>query len=207
MFKFLITLLLFTIPASGEVINYGTWKIIKHPPRSQKYWPDDIAVFDDKGEKYYLDKIEDRPILIVFWATWCTHCIKEMPSLDVLKKDFRKLPIEIIAISEDYQGMEIVKKFYEANEIRHLGIFHDYKFKLFGELNMTGLPYAFLVDQNKKIVLSFDGPILWHDDVLRRTILNYIPGNPPEPKNTYKEEFLIKPIKNTANSANNSIQQ
>jgi thiol-disulfide isomerase/thioredoxin len=177
------------------VINHGKCKITKYPPKQQKYWPDDIEVFNEKNEKYYLDKIEDKPVLIVFWATWCTYCLKELPSLDVLKKDFRKIPIEILAISEDYQGVESIQKFYQENEIRHLGLLYDYKFKLFGALNMTGLPYAFLLDQNKKIVLTFDGAVSWHDDFIRNMILDYVPGNPQEPKNTYRKEFLTQPNK------------
>jgi thiol-disulfide isomerase/thioredoxin len=197
MIRLFITLaLILCCSVKAEVISNGTWKITKHPPREQKYWPDEIFVFDDKGEKFHLDTIEDKTILVVFWATWCTHCLGEMISLDVLKKDFKKLPLEILAISQDYQGIDVVKKFYLDNEIRHLNILHDYKFKLFSALNVSSLPQAFLIDQNKKIVLSFDGPVKWHDDIVRKLLLGYIPGNPVEPNNTYKEEFF-----NTASRA------
>ena len=45
-----------------------------------------------------------KQCLLVFWATWCGSCISELPSLENLAKDFRKLPFKIIALSQDYQG-------------------------------------------------------------------------------------------------------
>ena len=112
MFNFIvILLLLFNFDAIATITEYGNAKITTYPSKLQQYFPDSIALFNDKGEKFFLDKIEDKPILLVFWATWCMHCVKEMASLDILKKDFRKLPIEILPISEDYQGVQVVRKF------------------------------------------------------------------------------------------------
>lgn len=197
MFNFLVIILLFfNCNALAAIEQYAQAKITKYPRQMQRYFPDSIALFDAKNEKFYLDEIEDKPILLVFWATWCMHCVKEMASLDVLKKDFRKLPIEILAISEDYQGTPAVKKFYAIQEIRHLDILHDYKFKLFSALNLTSLPYAYIIDENKKIVLSFDGSVSWHDPKIRQIILDYVPGNQVMPQNTYKAELLTLSAKN-----------
>jgi len=91
----------------------------------------DVNFFDANGNKVYLDQYEGNTILLVFWATWCGSCVGELPSLDNLQKDFRKLPFKIIAVSEDYQGIEVVKKYFSENEIRHLEIFHDYQNNLF----------------------------------------------------------------------------
>ena len=71
----------------------------------------DTNFFDSEGNKVYLDQYEGSTILLVFWATWCGSCVGELPSLDNLQKDFRKLPFKIIAVSEDYQGIEVVKKY------------------------------------------------------------------------------------------------
>jgi thiol-disulfide isomerase/thioredoxin len=189
-FFIIIALLFPDCKVTAMIREYKNAKTIKYSEQKQRYFPDSIELFDEKNEKFFLDKIEDRPILLVFWATWCAHCAKEISSLDVLKKDFRKLPIEILAVSEDYQGIDTVKKFYQMQEIRHLNILHDYRLKLFSALNLTSLPYAYIIDENKKIVLSFDGSTSWHDPKVRQIILDHIPGNPVMPQNTYKAESL-----------------
>ena len=157
--------------------------------------PDNVPFFDVNGEKCFLDQIENKTILLVFWATWCSPCVKEMPDLDMLQKDFRKLPFEIIAVSQDFQGIKVVQEFFKAQEIRHLKIYHDYHNQLFKAFSVVGLPTSFLINQNGKIVARFTGDINWYDSEMRNILLSHIPGNPPEPKNSYKAESMNQQIK------------
>ncbi|MFU7502655.1 MAG: TlpA family protein disulfide reductase [Candidatus Tisiphia sp.] len=156
--------------------------------------PDTVVFFDDKGEKYSLDNFEGKTILLVFWATWCASCIKEMPDLDVLQKDFRKLPFAIIPVSQDYQGIEIIQKYYKDYDIRYLPIYHDFKNQLFKAFSIVGLPTAILINPDGKMLVSFVGTINWYDEEIRNIILSNIPGNHPEPKNSYREQTLNQPI-------------
>ncbi|XVN42821.1 MAG: TlpA disulfide reductase family protein [Candidatus Rickettsia vulgarisii] len=158
--------------------------------------PDSIIFFDEKGEKYSLDKFEGRTILLVFWATWCASCIKEMPDLDVLQKDFRKLPFEIIPVSQDYQGIEVVKKYYQDNNLRYLPIYHDFKNQLFKAFSIVGLPTAILISPEGKMLVSFVGYINWYEKEVRDVLLEHIPGNHHEPKNSYQEQSLNQPVNN-----------
>ena len=154
----------------------------------------DTNFFDSEGNKVYLDQYEGSTILLVFWATWCGSCVSELPSLDNLQKDFRKLPFKIIAVSEDYQGVEVVKKYFSENEIRHLEIFHDYQNKLFRALSIVGLPTAYLINAEGKIKYIFNGVVKWHDNDVRQMILAQIEGNLPLPKNTFKSASLNKQV-------------
>ncbi|WP_410520629.1 TlpA family protein disulfide reductase [Candidatus Tisiphia endosymbiont of Piscicola geometra] len=156
--------------------------------------PDTVVFFDDKGEKYSLDNFEGKTILLVFWATWCASCIKEMPDLDVLQKDFRKLPFAIIPVSQDYQGIEIIQKYYKDYEIRYLPIYHDFKNQLFKAFSIVGLPTAILINPDGKMLVSFVGAINWYDEGIRNIILSNIPGNHPEPKNSYHEQTLNQSV-------------
>ncbi len=156
--------------------------------------PDTVVFFDDKGEKYSLDNFEGKTILLVFWATWCASCIKEMPDLDVLQKDFRKLPFAIIPVSQDYQGIEIIQKYYKDYDIRYLPIYHDFKNQLFKAFSIVGLPTAILINPDGKMLVSFVGTINWYDEEIRNIILSNIPGNHPEPKNSYREQTLNQPV-------------
>lgn len=156
--------------------------------------PDTVVFFDDKGEKYSLDNFEGKTILLVFWATWCASCIKEMPDLDVLQKDFRKLPFAIIPVSQDYQGIEIIQKYYKDYDIRYLPIYHDFKNQLFKAFSIVGLPTAILINPDGKMLVSFVGTINWYDEEIRNIILSNIPGNHPEAKNSYREQTLNQPV-------------
>ena len=154
----------------------------------------DVNFFDANGNKVYLDQYEGNTILLVFWATWCGSCVGELPSLDNLQKDFRKLPFKIIAVSEDYQGIEIVKKYFSENEIRHLEIFHDYQNNLFRSLAIVRLPTAYLINAEGKVKYIFNGVVKWHDNEVRQMIMAQIDGNQALPKNTFKSASLNKQV-------------
>lgn len=157
--------------------------------------PDNIIFFDEEKNQYSLDQFEGKTILLVFWATWSAPCVKEMPDLDMLQKDFRKLPFSVIPISEDYQDIKIVKEYFKSYQIRYLPIYHDYRNELFKALGIVSLPTSILIDPNGKIITSFVGNTNWYDEKVRDTILSAIPGNYPEPKNSYNEQSLNKPAK------------
>lgn len=157
--------------------------------------PDSVFFFDEKEEKYSLDQFEGKTILLVFWATWCSACVTEMPELDILQKDFRKLPFAVIPVSQDYQGIEVAQKYYKDYDIRYLPLYHDFKNQLFKAFKVVGLPTAILINPDGKRLVSFVGAINWYDDEIRQVILSNIPGNHPEPKNSYQPQSLNQPVK------------
>ncbi len=173
--------------------HISNWKIqkIEKPMRI----PSDIAFYNENNEKKYIEDFEGKTLLIVFWATWCAPCLQEMVELDALKKDFRKLPLDILPISQDYQGVAIVKEFYKKNEIRHLPIYLDYKNEIFREMRMVGLPTCYIVDADGLIKAIITGTISWYDESLREVLLEYIGGNQVMPINSYRDHSLNQQIK------------
>ena len=111
-----------------------------------------------------------------------------------MSKDFRKLPFKVIALSEDYRGIEVVQKHFEEREIRHLEIFHDYSNQLFRAMSVNGIPTAFLINSDGKIRKIFKGRIKWQDDQIRTILLGEVDGNPEVPKNTYKTITLNRQV-------------
>ncbi len=120
--------------------------------------------------------------------------IEELPSLDILQKDFRKLPFEVLAISEDFKGIAVAEEHFNKYGIRHLKLYHDYKNSLFKAFSVIGLPTAFLIDPEGKIKIIFKGNTKWHDESIRDILLSEIPGNPETPKNSYNTTSLNKKI-------------
>lgn len=188
--RYLWSLVLLLIIFLAHVLRAEKLIVTKH----DKFIDTSTDFFDAEGNKVYLDQYEGNTILLVFWATWCGGCVDELSSLDNLQKDFRKIPFKIIAVSEDFQGVEVVKKHFSENEIRHLEIFHDYQNKLFRALSIVGLPTAYLINSEGKIKYIFNGAVKWHDDEIRQMLLEQIAGNPPLPKNTFTSASLNKQV-------------
>ena len=64
---------------------------------------ENIEFVKSENQKVSLDNYKAKPLIINFWATWCTPCKKEMPALDNLKKldDFQNINIIPINIGGD----------------------------------------------------------------------------------------------------------
>lgn len=190
--KYLFVILLsFLLSANGFAGNKTQYSI---KMLDGSLVPDTVVFFDDQGQQHSLDKFEGKTVLLVFWATWCSACTKEIPDLDILQKDFRKLPFIIIPVSQDYQGIEVVKKYYQDYSIRYLPLYHDFKNQLFKAFSIVGIPTAILISPEGKMLVSFVGATSWFDEEIRNTILSNIPGNYPEPKNSYQEQAFSQPI-------------
>jgi peroxiredoxin len=54
------------------------------------------------GEQIKLQTFHGKPVLITFWATSCPSCVKEIPRLIALYRQFHPQGFEIIAIAMTY---------------------------------------------------------------------------------------------------------
>ena len=155
------------------------------------YLSDNALFFDEYDKPLYFAQYEGKAVLVVFWALWCPLCLQKMGDLDILKKDFKKLPFEVLPISAGYRPVADIQEFYKDNKIKYLNIFYDNKNKLMTAMEVNGLPSAFLVDEDGRITHQFKGVVDWNDDEIRDIILSTIPGKPPRPKNSYKQTIGV----------------
>lgn len=68
------------------------------------------VIFSDGKKPLELSVFKGRYLLVNFWATWCSPCLSEMPSLDRLAKKLAKENITVVAISEDEGGVTQVRR-------------------------------------------------------------------------------------------------
>lgn len=49
-----------------------------------------IAFKDKDGKTFSINDFKGKVVFINFWATWCPPCIHEMPSIEILKNNFKQ---------------------------------------------------------------------------------------------------------------------
>lgn len=113
-------------------------------------------------------------VLLNIWATWCVPCRREMSSLDRLQAILGGADFEVVALSMDRAGIEIVRKFYAEVGIRNLAIYINSSGKAARELGIIGLPATLLIDRAGQELGRLVGPAEWDEpeivEFLRRTI-------------------------------------
>ena len=107
----------------------------------------------------YLNK---GPVLINFWATWCSPCKKEMVFLDQFERRYKDNGLSILSISIDSQkSLAHVRSYIRANNYTY-DVFLDTNRQVFKKLNGNLMPTNVLIDK--------DGKVLWRH-------YGYIPGD------------------------------
>ena len=132
----------------------------------------DLKFKDNEGKEISFSDFQDKVLLVNFWATWCAPCIKEMPSLDRLKKKINK-NFDVIAISVDRDGVKKVKDFFNENKITNLEEYFDTKNSLAKEMNLIGLPTSFFINKKGDLIGYFQGDMEWDNDTVIEFI-NYL---------------------------------
>lgn len=122
-----------------------------------------IAFEDEHGRTRSLADFRGMVVLLNIWATWCGPCRREMPSLDRLQGMLGGDDFQVIALSIDRAGIEVVRKFYADVGIRKLGIYIDRSGKATRELGTIGLPATVLVDREGREVGRLIGPAEWDE--------------------------------------------
>ena len=122
---------------------------------------DSLEVIDINDNKTDILKEDFNLLLINFWATWCSPCTKEMPSLNELQSKFEKNQLKIVTIATGRNNPNKIVNFFEEYNLSNLENYRDPKGKLALDLGVIGLPFSIIISRDKKDIARLIGPIDW----------------------------------------------
>lgn len=135
---------------------------------------------DASGRQLTLADFKGRVVLLNIWATWCSPCRKEMPTLDRLQGALGGPSFAVVALSIDRDGMDIVRSFYDEIHVQSLAVYIDPSADVMQTLSIIGVPTTMLIDASGREVWRRLGPETWDAPdivaMLRGTIAQ---ANPP----------------------------
>ncbi|MDO5979076.1 peroxiredoxin family protein [Flavivirga spongiicola] len=98
-----------------------------------------------------LDSLKGKYVLLDFWATWCSPCIKEIPNLKDIYGKIDKSKFEIIGIVGD-SSKESLKKIIEKDSISWPQILSTESNKIKESYGVQGYPSTFLLNPQGVII-------------------------------------------------------
>lgn len=127
----------------------------------------DSTFYNEYGHELSFDDFRGKVVLINFWATWCTPCVKEMPSLNALQKKF-PWGLKVLAISQDTNDpLQTVRQFYDQNRLYDLDIYYDGTGKLFHSFGLTGIPATIILNRKGEEVARVGGYVDWEQEDIK----------------------------------------
>lgn len=100
-------------------------------------------------------------MLINFWATWCSPCTKEMPSLNELQSKFDTKNLKIVTVATGRNNPNKILAFFKKYNLSNLENYRDPKGKLALKLGVIGLPFSVIISKEKRNIGQLIGPIDW----------------------------------------------
>ena len=120
-----------------------------------------LRFLDGEGKETSLAAFQGKAVLLNVWATWCVPCREEMPTLDRLQGELGGTDFEVVALSIDRAGLDVVRRFYGEIGIRHLAMYIDGSGRAMRELSVLGLPTTLLVGREGRELGRRVGPAAW----------------------------------------------
>jgi thiol-disulfide isomerase/thioredoxin len=125
---------------------------------------------DAAGHPVSLADFTGRVVLVNLWATWCTPCVQEMPSLDRLQASVGGADFQVVALSVDRGGAAVVAPFLERLGLRALTPYLDTEGMALKALAAPGLPTTILIDRQGREVGRMLGRTEWDSPEIRQII-------------------------------------
>lgn len=105
---------------------------------------------DLNKEKLPLQAVElnNKPIMIHFWATWCPICKVEAPNIQSVSKHYN-----VITIASNSGSNKEIQNYLDKNEL-DFEVINDQKSEYAKKFNIAVFPTTLIYDKNKNLIFS-----------------------------------------------------
>ena len=132
-----------------------------------------LTFLDSKNDEITLDSFKGNLVMLNFWATWCSPCKEEMPSLDIIKKNPKFKNLEILPINVGQDNLEKSQKFFDELNIKNLDIYFDNPITLAKKLSLRGIPTTIIFNKEGKEFARIIGSIDFNDEKFIKWLYSY----------------------------------
>ena len=166
-FRRLAVVALCLAPLAAAAADLAPWSGDPKPP---------LALDTVDGTRRDLAELQDRPVLVHFFATWCAPCIEEMAGLKRLAAGPQGQALHIVAV--DVGEVDIrVRRFRDAEGLT-FPVLLDRDRAAARAWGVAGLPTTLVLDDGRANGLRAEGDVDWDAPATRDAIDRLIDTRP-----------------------------
>lgn len=124
------------------------------------------------GTMVRLSDYRGKVVFLNIWATWCSPCREEMPSMEKLYQQMKGEDFEILAVSIDILGAKAVAPFVKELKLSFPTLL-DPDGTVKRLYSTTGVPESFIIDKNGLVAVKIIGPRDWGSEEAVRTLKEF----------------------------------
>jgi len=122
-----------------------------------------------------LEDFAHKLVILNFWATWCTPCTDEMPTLEMLWHDYRARGLVVLGVSVDRGAPRALLEPYIAHLRLTFPLLLDPDVNAPGAWPVTGLPPTLIVTPCGEVAGMAAGAREWNSAEMRSLLETLLP--------------------------------
>ena len=109
-----------------------------------------------------LEDYRGKVVILHFWATFCTPCLKELPALEALWRHYREHGLVILGIAADRGRADLVRKFADTAGVT-FPVLLDPEGMVRNRYEIVALPMSYLIGRDGRFSARMLGSREWQD--------------------------------------------
>tara|TARA_B100000315_G_scaffold255359_1_gene298526 strand:+ start:1717 stop:2238 length:522 start_codon:yes stop_codon:yes gene_type:complete len=118
------------------------------------------------GTKVNFEQALGKVSLVMFWASWCHPCMKEMPEVQATFKKYKQQGFQVLAVNFG-ESNTTAKKIVNRFELT-FPVLMDRRGDVAADYRVLGLPLSFFVDSKGVVRERVFGKIMTKEDLDKR---------------------------------------
>jgi thiol-disulfide isomerase/thioredoxin len=133
-----------------------------------------LELLDINGELHRLSEYHGKVVLLNFWTSWCTPCIREFSTMRLLGQSIESGRFTTIAVNVR-EGKGIVERFHHLQE-DGISLLLDMDGKAAERWGVGAYPTSFIIDPHGKIQRKIIGETDWGSEEMHAYIKTLLPA-------------------------------
>ncbi len=121
----------------------------------------DFKLETTKHETKQFSELAPKLTLINLWASWCSACVSELPSLVNLRTQFQGKGFDIFFVNIDKNPEKRAGQLMKQFGLEKLSSFIDPQGKLPELFDIQVVPFTLVLNRERKILFSLSGEGAW----------------------------------------------
>ena len=120
----------------------------------------DFTVYDREGNPHKLSDFFGKPIVLNFWASWCSPCKMEMPDFNEKYLEIgEEVQFVMINLTDGYrETVEVAAAFIE-NQGYSFPVFFDTAYEASNTYGVSSIPTTYFLNAEGKLIAKASGAI------------------------------------------------
>lgn len=134
------------------------------------------------GEKVKLADQKGKVVVMSFWATWCSPCKQELPTLQALLDKHGKDGLTVLAVNTDGPKTVAEVRRFVADKKLTMAVPLDSESRVLDQLNPKhAIPYTLVLDREGRRAFEHTGFSGGAEKELEREVVALLAEKPPAP--------------------------